>query len=118
MYSTWPLRSSHPSSDKQSPPILPAWLHPAGVAAVEHCDERVEALAQFQEAALLHALRFPALRRLVYSTCRCTRGNMRGGALNKGAAVQQGGSHVITCNRCSVLSGEATSLPTLQCTPA
>ena len=34
---------------------------------------RVEGLARFQEAALRHALRFPALRRLVYSTCsvRC-----------------------------------------------
>ncbi|KAL4452334.1 hypothetical protein ABPG75_007996 [Micractinium tetrahymenae] len=40
-----------------------------GQAAVEHCDERVEALAQFQQAAILHALRFPALQRLVYSTC-------------------------------------------------
>lgn len=38
-------------------------------AAVRYVDERVEALAAFQEAALRHALRFPALQRLVYSTC-------------------------------------------------
>lgn len=31
--------------------------------------QRVEQLARFQEAAVLHALKFPALRRLVYSTC-------------------------------------------------
>ncbi len=31
--------------------------------------ERLEKLAAFQEEALRHALRFPALRRLVYSTC-------------------------------------------------
>jgi putative methyltransferase len=31
--------------------------------------ERVESLARFQEACLRHALHFPALRRLVYSTC-------------------------------------------------
>ncbi|KAF8073135.1 NSUN5 [Scenedesmus sp. PABB004] len=31
--------------------------------------QRVEQLAKFQEAALLHALRFPGLTRLVYSTC-------------------------------------------------
>ena len=31
--------------------------------------ERIEGLARFQEAALRHALRFPALQRLVYSTC-------------------------------------------------
>eukprot|EP00192_Tetraselmis_astigmatica_P024891 CAMPEP_0117657788 /NCGR_PEP_ID=MMETSP0804-20121206/5517_1 /TAXON_ID=1074897 /ORGANISM="Tetraselmis astigmatica, Strain CCMP880" /LENGTH=295 /DNA_ID=CAMNT_0005464265 /DNA_START=161 /DNA_END=1048 /DNA_ORIENTATION=- len=31
--------------------------------------KRVEALAQFQEAALRHALTFPSLERLVYSTC-------------------------------------------------
>ena len=30
---------------------------------------RVDALARFQEAALRHLLRLPALRRLVYSTC-------------------------------------------------
>ncbi len=42
----------------------------AGAAALEYCDERVEKLAQFQEAALCHALCFPSLRRLVYSTCR------------------------------------------------
>lgn len=32
-------------------------------------EERLERLANFQEAALRHALRFPALQRLVYSTC-------------------------------------------------
>ncbi len=31
--------------------------------------ERLDRLANFQEAALRHALRFPALQRLVYSTC-------------------------------------------------
>lgn len=31
--------------------------------------QRVEQLAKFQEAAVLHALKFPALKRLVYSTC-------------------------------------------------
>lgn len=31
--------------------------------------DRLERLAAFQEAALRHALRFPALQRLVYSTC-------------------------------------------------
>lgn len=40
---------------------------------MEHCDERVEALAQFQQSCILQALRFPALRRLVYSTCRSDR---------------------------------------------
>ena len=32
-------------------------------------EERVGKLTDFQEAALRHALHFPALRRLVYSTC-------------------------------------------------
>ncbi len=36
---------------------------------VQAKEERVEKLADFQEAALRHALHFPALRRLVYSTC-------------------------------------------------
>lgn len=31
--------------------------------------ERLRALAGFQQRALSHALTFPALRRLVYSTC-------------------------------------------------
>ena len=31
--------------------------------------ERLRALAAFQQRALSHALTFPALRRLVYSTC-------------------------------------------------
>ncbi len=35
----------------------------------DYTDERVESLARFQEAALRHALRFPGLQRLVYSTC-------------------------------------------------
>ena len=43
---------------------------PVGAAAVAYTDDRVEALAQFQEAAVAHALRFPCLQRLVYSTCR------------------------------------------------
>uniref|UniRef100_A0A061RLC0 Putative methyltransferase n=1 Tax=Tetraselmis sp. GSL018 TaxID=582737 RepID=A0A061RLC0_9CHLO len=38
-------------------------------AAQEADKGRVEMLARFQEAALRHALRFPRLRRLVYSTC-------------------------------------------------
>ena len=46
----------------------------AGQAAVEHSDERVEALAQFQQSCILQALRFPALQRLVYSTCRWVNG--------------------------------------------
>lgn len=45
-------------------------LRPAGQAAIDYSDDRVEALAQFQQACLLHALRFPALQRLAYSTCR------------------------------------------------
>eukprot|EP00887_Chlorella_sp_A99_P007726 scaffold20.g7726.t1 len=50
--------------------LLPsAAAAPRGAAAVAHTDARVEALAQFQEAALRHALSFPAARRLVYSTC-------------------------------------------------
>lgn len=49
----------------------PCLTAPAGQAAVEYSDKRVEALAQFQAACILHALRFPALHRLVYSTCRC-----------------------------------------------
>lgn len=53
---------------------------------MEYCDERVEALAQFQEMALAHALSFPALQRLVYSTCRCD-----GGVLQRGAAGQAAG---------------------------
>jgi putative methyltransferase len=40
-----------------------------GGAAVDHVDARVEALAAFQAAALRHALRFPAARRVAYSTC-------------------------------------------------
>eukprot|EP00873_Tetraselmis_striata_P029750 jgi/Tetstr1/450014/TSEL_037061.t1 len=32
-------------------------------------DRRVQALAEFQKTALRHALRFPALERIVYSTC-------------------------------------------------
>ena len=38
-------------------------------AVTQEDEERLEKLAQFQEAALRHALRFPATRRLVYSTC-------------------------------------------------
>ncbi|GAB4818953.1 hypothetical protein N2152v2_005999 [Parachlorella kessleri] len=50
--------------------LLPsAAARATGAAAVDYCDERVEKLAQFQEAALCHALQFPALQRLVYSTC-------------------------------------------------
>lgn len=41
-----------------------------GAEEEENADEaRVEALAQFQEKAVRHALQFPALERLVYSTC-------------------------------------------------
>ena len=40
-----------------------------GEAAVAHTDPRVEALAAFQTAALMQALRFPGARRVVYSTC-------------------------------------------------
>lgn len=48
--------------------------HPPGEEAIAYSDERVEALAQFQASCIRHALRFPALRRLVYSTCRCALG--------------------------------------------
>lgn len=48
--------------------------HPSGEEAIAYSDERVEALAQFQASCIRHALRFPALRRLVYSTCRCALG--------------------------------------------
>jgi hypothetical protein len=52
---------------------------------VLHSDERVEALARFQQACILHALRFPALRRLVYSTCRCAGGWMGGRRVREGS---------------------------------
>ncbi|WIA29585.1 hypothetical protein OEZ86_012077 [Tetradesmus obliquus] len=43
---------------------------PGGSSAAEAAEQqRVEQLAKFQEAAVLHALKFPALQRLVYSTC-------------------------------------------------
>lgn len=51
------------------PPASP--LTPPGEEAIIYSDERVEALAQFQATCIRHALRFPALQRLVYSTCRC-----------------------------------------------
>lgn len=38
-------------------------------AAAEATTERIEKLAEFQEAALRHAFTFPSLQRLVYSTC-------------------------------------------------
>ena len=40
-----------------------------GTAAPATPPQRVAQLARFQQAALRHALRFPGLRRLVYSTC-------------------------------------------------
>ncbi|WIA09502.1 hypothetical protein OEZ85_008901 [Tetradesmus obliquus] len=43
---------------------------PGGSSAADAAEQqRVEQLAKFQEAAVLHALKFPALQRLVYSTC-------------------------------------------------
>ena len=42
---------------------------PRVLAGFQAEEARVEKLAEFQEAALRHALAFPALRRLVYSTC-------------------------------------------------
>ncbi|KAG6557022.1 hypothetical protein Mapa_001439 [Marchantia paleacea] len=47
-------------------------LLPSSTAGTEKDDaeiHRVEQLAQFQERALLHALSFPAVERVVYSTC-------------------------------------------------
>ena len=41
----------------------------AGADAVAYSDSRVQALAAFQTAALLHALSFPAAQRVAYSTC-------------------------------------------------
>lgn len=40
-----------------------------GAAAVQYRDTRVEALASFQINALSHALKFPGVKRVVYSTC-------------------------------------------------
>ncbi|KAL3682791.1 hypothetical protein R1sor_000813 [Riccia sorocarpa] len=47
-------------------------LLPSNTAGTQKDDaekQRVEQLAQFQERALLHALAFPAVERVVYSTC-------------------------------------------------
>jgi putative methyltransferase len=41
----------------------------AGQAAIDYVDRRIESLADFQETALRHALSFPAVRKVVYSTC-------------------------------------------------
>jgi len=59
----------HPHSHHVSRSISECFLFLAGTAAIAHTDERVEALASFQEAALRHALRFPAALRVAYSTC-------------------------------------------------
>lgn len=54
----------------QHPPAAAAAELPDSASGAEYfTDDRIEQLARFQEAALRHALRFPALRRLVYSTC-------------------------------------------------
>jgi len=45
---------------------------PAAPAATSHAT-RIEALARFQEAILRHALSFPAVQRVVYSTCSVER---------------------------------------------
>jgi putative methyltransferase len=41
----------------------------AGAEAIAYKDDRVVALANFQTTALRHALTFPAVKRVVYSTC-------------------------------------------------
>jgi putative methyltransferase len=41
----------------------------ASSGVVHYKDERVEALATFQENALRHAFKFPSVKRIVYSTC-------------------------------------------------
>ncbi|KAL6754555.1 hypothetical protein V8C86DRAFT_3164693 [Haematococcus lacustris] len=58
--------------------------------------QRVRQLAAFQAAALRHALTFPALQRLVYSTCSVHAGESGEGAAGEagaaGAAEARGGS--------------------------
>ncbi|KAI8463734.1 MAG: S-adenosyl-L-methionine-dependent methyltransferase [Monoraphidium minutum] len=49
--------------------LLPKGGGAGGGAEAEEEARRIEQLARFQEAALRHALRFPGLRRLAYSTC-------------------------------------------------
>jgi 25S rRNA (cytosine2278-C5)-methyltransferase len=50
--------------------LLPSAASKAvGAEAVAYKDERVVALANFQTTALRHALTFPAVKRVVYSTC-------------------------------------------------
>ena len=45
--------------------LLPSFQENGG----QHNAQRVARLAKFQQRCLAHALRFPALQRLVYSTC-------------------------------------------------
>ena len=61
-------RAQERAGDDKGPPAVGG---PAGDAAGAPGGDaaRLEALAQFQERALRHALTAPALRRLVYSTC-------------------------------------------------
>lgn len=50
-----------------SPGMLTRQLEESGTAVPSK--ERLRALAGFQQRALCHALTFPSLQRLVYSTC-------------------------------------------------
>ncbi|KAL4647668.1 putative 28S rRNA (cytosine-C(5))-methyltransferase [Arapaima gigas] len=45
------------------------WLHDSSPAPPEEEKNRLQALAAFQQRCLNHALRFPRLQRVVYSTC-------------------------------------------------
>ena len=50
--------------------LLPSAASKAvGAEAIAYKDDRVTALANFQTTALRHALTFPAVKRVVYSTC-------------------------------------------------
>jgi hypothetical protein len=80
---------------------------------VEHCDERVEALAQFQQSCILQALRFPALRRLVYSTCRSDRGHTHRSALHTSLTKPCCSTHTHTWSLCYTDCPRPTASPPL-----
>lgn len=48
---------------------LPPQSSLSSSVVVQYQDERVEALAAFQQSALRHAFKFPSVKRIVYSTC-------------------------------------------------